>query len=115
VLFKTLCGQAPDDVADTLDREAAAVRHSWQSARRNVQAARPHVPLSAKRAGESRAPFFAASVSGDTVALRVLLADNAVLRSHGGGKVPAFISPIAGWDRVLRSNASVRRKWGENW
>jgi RNA polymerase sigma-70 factor (ECF subfamily) len=47
--------------------------------------------------------------------LRTLLAENVVLRSDGGGKVLAFINPIAGLDRLLRLYEGVRRKWGEGW
>ncbi|MFG1225060.1 sigma-70 family RNA polymerase sigma factor family protein [Xanthobacter wiegelii] len=38
-----------------------------------------------------------------------------VLRADGGGKVLAFINPIAGLDRLLRLYEGVRRKWGEGW
>lgn len=103
------------EVADTLDREAAAVRQLAVRARRNVQAARPRFPLERDEGERIARAFFAASTSGDTATLRTLLAENAVLRSDGGGKVLAFINPIMGLDRLLRLYEAVRCKWGEGW
>lgn len=103
------------EVADTLDREAAAVRQLAVRARRNVQAARPRFPLERDEGERIARAFFAASTSGDTATLRTLLAENAVLRSDGGGKVLAFINPITGLERLLRLYEAVRGKWGEGW
>lgn len=103
------------EVADTLDREAAAVRQLAVRARRNIQAARPRFPVEREEGERIARAFFAASTSGDTATLRTLLAENVVLRADGGGKVLAFINPIAGLDRLLRLYEGVRRKWGEGW
>ncbi|SKA34558.1 sigma-70 family RNA polymerase sigma factor [Consotaella salsifontis] len=103
------------EVADTLHREAASVRQLAVRARRNVQAARPRFPVEREEGERIARAFFAASTSGDTATLRALLAENAVLRSDGGGKVLAFINPISGLDRLLRLYVAVRRKWGEGW
>ncbi len=103
------------EVADTLDREAAAVRQLAVRARRNIQAARPRFPVEREEGERIARAFFAASTSGDTATLRTLLAENVVLRSDGGGKVLAFINPITGLDRLLRLYEGVRRKWGEGW
>ncbi|WP_061935208.1 sigma-70 family RNA polymerase sigma factor [Aureimonas sp. AU22] len=114
-LLHDVFGVPLGEVADTLDREAAAVRQLAVRARRNVQAARPRFPIERKEGERIARAFFAASTSGDTATLRTLLAENAVLRSDGGGKVLAFINPIAGLDRLLRMFEGVRRKWGEGW
>jgi len=114
-LLHDVFGVPLGEVADTLDREAAAVRQLAVRARRNIQAARPRFPVEREEGERIARAFFAASTSGDTATLRTLLAENAVLRSDGGGKVLAFINPIRGLDRLLRLYEGVRRKWGEGW
>ena len=44
---------------------------------------------------------------GDVASFRPLLADDAVLHSDGGGKVLAFINPVAGIERLLRLYAGL--------
>jgi RNA polymerase sigma-70 factor (ECF subfamily) len=112
-LLHDVFGVPLGEVADTLDREAAAVRQLTVRARRNVQAARPRFPVERAEGERIARAFFAASTSGDTAALRMLLAGNVALRSDGGGKVLAFINPITGLDRLLRLYEAVRRKWGD--
>jgi RNA polymerase sigma-70 factor (ECF subfamily) len=112
-LLHDVFGVPLGEVADTLDREAAAVRQLAVRARRNVQAARPRFPVEREEGERIARAFFVASNSGDTATLRTLLAENAVLRSDGGGKVLAFINPITGLDRLLRLYETVRSKWGE--
>lgn len=112
-LLHDVFGVPLGEVADTLDRETAAVRQLAVRARRNIQAARPRFPVEREEGERIARAFFAASTSGDTATLRTLLAENAVLRSDGGGKVLAFINPIAGLDRLLRLYETVRRKRGE--
>lgn len=114
-LLHDVFGVPLGEVADTLDREAAAVRQLAVRARRNIQAARPRFPVEREEGERIARAFFAASTSGDTATLRTLLAENVVLRSDGGGKVLAFINPITGLDRLLRLYEGVRRKWGEGW
>ncbi|CAO4173201.1 sigma-70 family RNA polymerase sigma factor [Methylorubrum populi] len=99
-------------VAETLDREAAAVRQLAARARRNVQSARPRFPVAREEGERIARAFFDASVSGDVATLRTLLAEQVVLCSDGGGKVLAFRNPINGPERLLRLFAGVRRKWG---
>lgn len=103
------------EVADTLDREAAAVRQLAVRARRNIQAARQRFPVGREEGERIARAFFAASTNGDTGTLRTLLAENVVLSADGGGKFLAFINPITGVDRLLRLYEGVRRKWGEGW
>jgi RNA polymerase sigma-70 factor (ECF subfamily) len=115
LLLHDVFGVPLGEVADTLGREAAAVRQLAVRARRNVQAARPRFPVEREEGERIARAFFTASTSGDTATLRTLLAENVVLRSDGGGKVLAFINPIAGLDRLLRLYVGVRQKWGEGW
>jgi RNA polymerase sigma-70 factor (ECF subfamily) len=98
------------EVAATLDRDAAAVRQLAVRARRHVGEARPRYAV-ARAEGERLAQaFFDASVSGDVHRLQDMLAANAVIRSDGGGKVSAFRKPLVGRDRILRMYAGFARK-----
>jgi RNA polymerase sigma factor (sigma-70 family) len=78
-LLHDVFGVPLGEVADTLDREAAAVRQLAVRARRNIQAARPRFPVEREEGERIARAFFAASTSGDTAILRTLLAENVVL------------------------------------
>ena len=99
-----------DEVAQTVEREPAAVRQLAARARKHVQESRPRFPIANDEGSRIAAAFFAASRSGDTNALRAILAQNVVIRSDGGGKVHAFINPIVGLERVLRAYEGLSRK-----
>lgn len=99
-----------EEVATTLEREPAAVRQLAVRARQHVQAARPRYPVAPEEGTRMARAFFAASHSGDTTALRDLLAENVVLRADGGGKVHAFLNPILGAERVVRLFARLNAK-----
>ena len=109
-LLHDVFGVALEEVASTLEREPAAVRQLAVRARQHVQAARPRYPVAPEEGTRMAQAFFAASHSGDTTALRALLAENVVLRADGGGKVQAFLNPILGAERVLRLFARLTAK-----
>ncbi|MET0365740.1 MAG: sigma-70 family RNA polymerase sigma factor [Sphingobium sp.] len=100
------------DVAETLDRDAAAIRQLASRARRHVREARTRYPIAETEAERIASAFFAASKQGDTAALRAMLAENVVITSDGGGKVLAFRNPIHGIAKVLRLFAGLKRKYG---
>jgi RNA polymerase sigma-70 factor (ECF subfamily) len=99
-----------DEVALTLDRDAAAVRQLAVRARKHIQEARPRYPVARDEGARLAQAFYAASSLGDMNALRGLLADGVVLKSDGGGKAHAFLNPIVGLDHVLRLFAGLFRK-----
>ncbi len=99
-----------NEVAATLDRDAAAVRQLAVRARRHVQAARPRYRVDRAEGDRIAQAFFQASSSGDVAGLRSMLAQSAVLQSDGGGKVNAFRNPILGMERILRLFSGLRRK-----
>ena len=109
-LLHDVFGVPLDEVAATLDRDAAAVRQLAVRARRNVQADRPRYPVARDEGERLARAFFAAANSGDVGALRAILARDVVVRSDGGGKVLAFLNPISGLERVLRLYAGLSRK-----
>lgn len=98
------------EVAETLERDPAAVRQLAARARKHIRAARPRYQIAREEGERIARAFFAASTSGDTAALSGLLAENAVLISDGGGKVLAFHNPIVGLQRILRLFAGLARK-----
>ncbi|WCS27377.1 sigma-70 family RNA polymerase sigma factor [Methylobacterium sp. NMS14P] len=112
-LLHDVFGLPLGDVAETLEREAPAVRQLAARARRNVRAARPRYPVTRDEGERVARAFFEASASGDVARLRTLLADRVTLSSDGGGKVLAFVNPIRGLERLLRLYAGARRKWGD--
>ncbi len=114
-LLHDVFGVALDEVAVTLDRDAAAVRQLAVRARRHVQAARPRYPVARADGDRIATAFFAASTSGDLGALQALLARDVVLQADGGGKVLAFRRPILGAARILRLFAGLNRKFGDGW
>lgn len=109
-LLHDVFGLPSGEVAETLERDAAAVRQLAARARKHVRAARPRYQVAREEGERIARAFFAASTSGDTAALSGLLADDVVLISDGGGKVIAFRNPILGLQRVLRLFAGLYRK-----
>ena len=109
-LLHDVFGVPLDEVAQTVERDPAAVRQLAARARKHVQEQRPRYPVAEEEGSRIAAAFFTASRSGDTQALRAILAQNVVVRSDGGGKVIAFINPIFGLERVLRMYEGLKRK-----
>lgn len=100
-----------DEIAHTLDRNAAAVRQLAARARKHVRASRPRYRIERDEGERIASAFFQASNSGDITALRSMLAEDVMLQSDGGGKVLAFRNPIAGLARVSRLFRGLHRKF----
>lgn len=99
-----------DEIAAALGRSEAACRQLASRARANVQAARSRFAVDAAERTRLAAAFFAASRSGDAVALRDLLATEATLHTDGGGRRRAALNVIAGAGRIARFFAGLARK-----
>jgi RNA polymerase sigma-70 factor, ECF subfamily len=89
------------EVADTLGRGEEACRQLAARARAAIVAGRPRFTASREVGSRLAAAFRVASETGDTQALRRLLAEDAVLYTDGGGKRPAALNPIYGADKIL--------------
>lgn len=109
-LLHDVFGVTLAEIAETLGRDAAAVRQLAARARKHVEAGRTRYPVDRAEADRIASAFFAASTTGDIGALRAMLAEDVVLHSDGGGRVTAFRNPILGLQRVLRLFAGVSRK-----
>lgn len=101
------------EVARTLGRSEAACRQLAARGRAHVREARPRFPVDPGAADRLAAAFLAASREGDADALRAILAEDAVLRTDGGGKRTAALAPILGRDRIARFFEGVIRKLRE--
>jgi RNA polymerase sigma-70 factor (ECF subfamily) len=106
-LLHDVFGLGFEEVAGTLNRDAAACRQLATRARGHVREARPRFQVEKQRGMEIAAAFFAASRSGDMTALGAMLAADVSLHSDGGGKRSAAIRPAMGYGQVLKLHKSL--------
>jgi RNA polymerase sigma-70 factor (ECF subfamily) len=92
-----------EKVAGVVGRSPAAVRQLAARARAHVEAGQPRFPAGAEEEARIVAAFAVAWQEGDHEALLGLLDPGAVMRSDGGGKVPAAGKPLVGADRIIRA------------
>ncbi|WP_043619567.1 sigma-70 family RNA polymerase sigma factor [Ensifer sp. ZNC0028] len=101
-LLHDVFGQSFDEVAVTIDRDAAACRQLAARARTHVRAERPRFEIEQQRGLELANAFFAASRHGDMKTLGAMLAADVSVHADGGGKRPAAMQPILGFDAVMK-------------
>lgn len=106
-LLHDVFGAAFDEVAVTIDRDAAACRQLAARARAHVREARPRFAVEKQRGLAIAQAFFEASRSGDMVALGAMLASDVAMHSDGGGKRPAVVRPIFGSRLVLQLHKAL--------
>jgi len=112
-LLHDVFGVGFDEVAATIGRDAAATRQLATRARAHVRDARPRYRLERQRGLEIASAFFAASRSGDMSALGNLLAADVGMWSDGGGKRPAAMQPVLGFNLVMRVHRSLAVLFGK--
>jgi len=113
-LLHDVFGQSIDEVAVTIDRNPAATRQLASRARAHVQVDRPRYKLARDTADGIARAFFQACRTGDAASLGTMLAEDATLRSDGGGKVLAFPNIIEGTEHLVRLFVSLARKHGSD-
>jgi RNA polymerase sigma-70 factor, ECF subfamily len=101
-LLHDVFGLEFEEVATTIERDAAACRQLAARARSHVRAARPRFKVEKQHGLALAEAFFAASRSGDMKALGAMLADDVSAYADGGGKRPAVLQPIVGFDAVMK-------------
>jgi RNA polymerase sigma-70 factor (ECF subfamily) len=106
-LLHDVFGVEYDEVAKTIDRDPAATRQLAARARTHVRDARPRYKLEKERGLEIANAFFAASRSGDMGALGAMLAADVGMWSDGGGKRPAAMVPVLGFNTVMTLHRSL--------
>ena len=101
-LLHDVFGVTFEEVAGTIGRDLAASRQLASRARTHVREARARFKVEKRQGLALAEAFFAASRSGDTTALRALLAEDVSLHADGGGKRPAALHPILGIEALMR-------------
>ena len=114
-LLHDVFGLEFEEVAATIERDAAACRQLASRARTHVRETRPRFQVEKQRALELAEAFFSASRSGDMKALGAMLAADVSSHADGGGKRPATMNPIVGFAAVMKFHetlATLFRKHG---
>ena len=94
-----------DEIAETVDKSAAAVRQIAHRAREHVTARRPRMSVSRAEQQAVVERFLAALTTGDLQGLLDVLAPDVVWVADGGGVVPAALRPLSGAKTVARQLA----------
>jgi RNA polymerase sigma-70 factor (ECF subfamily) len=113
-LLHDVFGLSFEEVADTIQRDAAACRQLATRARSHAREARPRFQVDKQRAIALAEAFFAASRSGDMQALGAMLADDITVYADGGGKRPAVKQPIIGFDAVMKAHIHLASHFKNN-
>ncbi len=98
------------EIAKFVGKSEENCRQIARRAREHLNVHRPHYEVSFEQREQLTHQFLRACVSGDIDGLLVLLTDDVVLHSDGGGKVPAALNPIDGPSKVARSLLGLLRK-----
>ena len=101
-LLHDVFGLGFDDVAKTIQRDPAACRQLASRARVHVREARPRFLLDKQSGLKLAEAFYAASRSGDMQALGEMLSADVSVHADGGGKRPAALEPVVGFDAVMK-------------
>jgi RNA polymerase sigma-70 factor (ECF subfamily) len=101
-LLHDVFGVAFEEIAETLQREPASCRQLAARARTHIREARPRFQVEKQRSVALAEAFFAASRSGDMKALGAMLAADVSIHADGGGKRPAALKPIVGFEAVMK-------------
>lgn len=106
-LLHDVFGLAFEEIASTIERDIAACRQLAARARAHVREARPRFQIEKKRGLEIAQAFYAASRSGDLTALGEMLAADVSVHADGGGKRPAALEPVIGFNAVMKLQARL--------
>lgn len=100
-LLHDVFGLSFDEVAVTIRRDVAACRQLATRAREHVRQERPRFQIEKHRGLALAEAFYIASHSGDHKAIAAMLASDVSVHADGGGKRPAALEPILGFDAVM--------------
>lgn len=113
-LLHDVFGVAFDEIAETIGRDSAACRQLASRARGHVRAERPRFDVPKEHGLRIAAAFYTASRAGNMENLEALLAADVAIYSDGGGKRPAAMVPIVGFERVMVVHRTLSRFFREN-
>ena len=103
-----------EEVAETIRRDPATCRQLAARARTHVGEARPRFQVEKQRGLALAEAFFAASRSGDMKALGAMLAADVSVHADGGGKRPALMEPVIGFDAVMKVHEWLAAQFKKN-
>jgi len=113
-LLHDVFGLEFEEVAVTIQRDAAACRQLAARARAHVRETRPRFKVERQRGLALAEAFFNASRSGDMKALGAMLAADVSVHADGGGKRPAALQPIFGFDAVMKAHEYLAAHFRKN-
>lgn len=115
-LLHDVFGMEFDKVAAAIGKEPAACRQLASRARTHVREERPRFPVADEQGLAIAEAFFTASRHGQLDQLQALLAADVRIVSDGGGKRPAALAPIEGFDAVMAIHRSLATLFAKgNW
>jgi RNA polymerase sigma-70 factor, ECF subfamily len=106
--------RADEATAATIQRDPATCRQLAARARTHVREARPRFQVEKQRGLALAEAFFAASRSGDMKALGAMLASDVSVHADGGGKRPALMGPVVGFDAVMKLHEWLAAQFKKN-
>lgn len=98
------------EIAPLLHKSEAACRQLAVRARQRLGEAKPRHEVSEADSTRLANAFLAATQTGDEMALRDLLAEDAILHTDGGGIRPAALNLVYGAEKTARMLARLARK-----
>ncbi len=101
-LLHDVFGLEFEELGASVGRDPAACRQLAARARVHVREARPRFAVDKQHGLELAEAFFTASRNGDMKALASMLAADVSIHSDGGGKRPAAMRPIVGYEAVMK-------------
>jgi RNA polymerase sigma-70 factor (ECF subfamily) len=101
-LLHDVFGQDFEEVAETIQRDPAACRQLAARARAHVREAKPRFQVEKQHGLALAEAFYDASRSGDMKTLGAMLAADVSVHADGGGKRPAALEPLVGFDAVMK-------------
>jgi RNA polymerase sigma-70 factor (ECF subfamily) len=113
-LLHDVFGLEFEEVAATIRRDPSACRQLAARARTHVREARPRFQVDRQRGLELAEAFFTASRSGDMQALGAMLAADVSIHADGGGKRPAAMQPILGFEAVMKIHEHLAAYFRKN-
>jgi len=90
------------EIAEAVDKSAAAVRQIGHRAREHVSARRPRMEVSRTEQQQVVERFLAAVTQGDLQGLLDVLAPDVVVLADGGGRKQPAPRPVVGAEKVAR-------------
>ena len=113
-LLHDVFGLEFEEVATTIQRDPAACRQLAARARGHVREARPRFEVDKQQGLALAEAFFTASRSGDMKALASMLAADVSIHADGGGKRPAAMKPIVGFEAVMKAHQWLAALFAKN-